>query len=147
MFHLMFVSLALTLLTLGWMMVHYCHPLVARLLPKTMTFLLGAGLAMLGAFNGFMEAYYFRNPEGVFGCFLMIMIGNWFMLAPTANARGTWRDEQMLKRIFSMIALIYLVLTFAMYLPQHQAVAIVNLLVVAGGLYVTTTFLRQVDGR
>jgi hypothetical protein len=145
MFHLVFALLSLTLLVMGWLLVHNVHPLVARILPKNLAFMIGAGMAMLGVFNGFMEAYYFRNAEGVFGCFVMIMMGNWFMLATSANARGSWRDEQLMKRIFLMIGLIFLVVTFAMYMPQHQAIAIVNLILMTGGLYVTTTFLKQVD--
>jgi len=146
MFHVVFVLLSLTLLGMGWLLVQFVHPLVARILPKTLTFMLGAGLAMLGAFSGFMEAYYFRNAEGVFGAFVMIMIGNWFMLATSANARGTWRDEQLLKRIFFMIGVTFVAISIAMYIPHHHAVAIVNLLLMTGGLLLTTTYFRQLDG-
>ncbi len=145
MFHLVFVLLSVSLLAMAWVLVRTCHPMVARILPKTLTFTIGALLALIGAFGGFLDAYYLRDPEGVFSCFVMIVVGTWFMLAPTSNLRGTYRDEQLMKRIFFMLALVFLVTTVAMYLPQHKAIALVNLLMMTGGLYSTTSYLRQVD--
>ena len=145
MFHVVFILLTISLLGMGWMLVHSCHPLVARILPKTLTFIIGALLALIGAFGAFLDAYYLRDATGVYSCFVMIIVGLWFMLAPSSNARGTYRDVPLMKRIFAMVGLLFLVITISMYMPQHKAIAVVNLLMMTGGLYVTTTFLKRVD--
>lgn len=145
MYHIVFVLLSATVLGMGWLLVHSAPPLVARILPKTLTFIVGSFLALFGAFGAFMDAYYLRDASGVFGCFVMIVVGTWFMLAPSANARGTYRDEQMMKRIFIMLGFVFAVIIFALYLPQYRAVAVLNLLMVTGGLWFTANFLKEVD--
>ena len=145
MYHVVFVLLSATMLGMGWLLVHSAPPIIARILPRTLTFCIGCFLALFGAFGAFMDAYYLRDAPAVFGCFVMITVGVWFMLAPTSNMRGTYRDEQLMKRIFGMLAFVFIVITFALYLPQARAVAILNLLLVTAGLWSATTFLRQVD--
>jgi hypothetical protein len=145
MYHLVFLFLTATALGMGWLLVHSAPPIVARLLPKTLTFCIGCFLVLFGAFGAFMDAYYLRDAPAVFGCFIMMIVGLWFMLAPTSNMRGSWQDEQLMKRIFFMLGFVFLVITFALYLPQHKAVAILNLLLVTAGLWSATTWLKQTD--
>ena len=146
MFHIVFVLLSATTLGLGWMLVHAAPPIVSRLLPRTLTFIIGSFLSLFGAFGAFMDAYYLRDAYGVIGCYVMMVVGLWFMLAPTANARGTYQDEQLMKRIFAMLTLVFIVIGLAMYLPHYKVIAFLNLLMVTGGLWFTTGFLKQVDG-
>jgi hypothetical protein len=141
----MFVFLAMNLLLMGWILVHSSPSIVARILPPTLTFMLGCFLVLFGAFGAFMDAYYLRDAAGVFGCFVMMVVGLWFMLAPSSNMRGTYRDERLVRRAFAMVGLVFLVITIAMYLPQYRAIAILNLMMVTGGLWFTTTYLKQVD--
>jgi hypothetical protein len=146
MYHLVFATLTLTLLVLGWFLVHSVPPLVSRILPRTLTFLIGASLALLGGLGGFMDAYYQQDAAGVFGCFVMIMVGHWFMLAPSSGLRGTYRDEALMKRVFIMMGVVFFVISASMYLPEHKVVAFLNLLLITGGFWFTTSFLREVDG-
>jgi len=145
MYHIVFALLSASILGMGWLLVHSSPPIVARILPKNLTFLIGSFLALFGAFGAFMNAYYLRDAGAVFGTFVMIIVGLWFMLAPTSNMRGTYRDIQLMKRIFAMVGLVFFVVTVAMYLPQYRAIALLNLLMVTGGLWFTTTYLKQVD--
>jgi thiol:disulfide interchange protein len=50
-----------------------------------------------------------------------------------------------MKRIFIMLGVVFAVIICAFYLPHYRAVALVNLLMVTGGLWFTTSFLKQVD--
>jgi hypothetical protein len=145
MYHAVFILLSVSSLGLGWMLVHAAPPIIARILPKTLTFIVGSFLALFGAFGGFIDSYYLRDASGVIGCFVTIVVGVWFMLAPSANARGTWRDQQLMKRIFVMLGFVFAVIIFAFYLPHYRAVAILNLLMVTGGLWFTTNYFREVD--
>jgi hypothetical protein len=145
MYHVVFILLSACSLGMGWLLVHSAPPLVARILPRTLTFIVGSVLALLGAFGGFMDAYYLRDASAIIGTFVMIIVGVWFMLAPTANERGTWRDQQLMKRIFIMLGFVFTVIILAFYLPHYRAVAVFNLLMVTGGLWFTTSFLKQVD--
>ncbi|MGE0688268.1 MAG: hypothetical protein AB7P33_16105, partial [Dehalococcoidia bacterium] len=145
MYHIVFLMLSATVLGMGWMLVHSAPPLISRILPRTLTFIVGSFLALFGAFGAFMDAYYLRDASGVFGCFVMIVVGTWFMLAPSAGNRGTYRDEQLMKRIFIMLSFVFIVITCALYLPQYRAVAILNLLMVTAGLWFTANYFKEVD--
>jgi hypothetical protein len=145
MFHIVFVLISVTTLGMGWLLVHSAPAIVARILPRTLTFIIGSFLCLFGAFGAFMDAYYLRDAFGVIGCYVTIVVGLWVMLAPSANARGTYRDEQLMKRIFAMLAIVFFVIGLAMYLPQYKVIAFLNLMMVTGGLWFTTGFLKQVD--
>ena len=58
---------------------------------------------------------------------------------------GTYRDEQLMKRIFAMLAIVFVVIGVSMYLPHYKVVAFLNLLMMTGGLWSTTGYLREVD--
>lgn len=144
MYHVVLVLIAAVVLGMGWLLVHSAPSLVARILPRTLSFILGTMLAVIGAFGGFTQAYL-DDGRGVIGCFVMIIVGLWFTLAPSAFNRGTYRDEALMKRLFAMLALIFAVTIATMYLPEFRAIAIANLVLVTGGFWLTTAFLRQAD--
>lgn len=136
--------LSAVVLGLGWMLAHSAPSIIARILPRTLTFVIGALLAGLGAFGGYSAAMVDDGP-GVIGCFVMIIVGMWFMLVPSSMKRGTPRDEELLKRIFAILGLIFALTVVTMYLPEFRAIAIANLIMVTAGFWITTNYLRHVD--
>jgi hypothetical protein len=145
MYHVVLVMLAFAIGVLGWYLVHSAPPIVSRILPGTLTFAIGAFLSLFGAFGGFLQGYYFRDGEGLVGCLVMIVVGLWFMLAPSSHNRGSYRDTLMLRKIFTLLALVFAVIIGSLYIPQDRVMAIVNLVVVTIAFWITTSYLRQVD--
>lgn len=145
MYHVVLVTLAVITLGLGWLLVHSSPSIVARILPAKLTFIIGSFVTMVCAFGGFMDAYFLQDAQQVMGSLIGIVVGVWFMLAPSSNNRGMASDEEMLKRVFAMLGLIFVVLLVTLYLPQNRAIAIANLTVLTGGFWLTTTYLRQTD--
>jgi hypothetical protein len=137
--------LAFAVGVLGWYLVHSAPPIVSRIFPRTLTFCIGVLLSVIGTFGGFFNGYYFRDGEGLVGCLVMIVVGIWFMLAPSSHNRGSYRDELMLRKVFTLLGLVFAVIVGSMYIPQDRVMAIVNLFVVTGAFWVTTSYLRQVD--
>ncbi len=144
MYHVVLVLISALVLGMGWMLVHSMPSIVARILPNTLSFMLGTFLAVFGAFGGYIQAY-FDDARGMIGCFVMIIVGLWFTLAPSSFNRGTYRDTQLMKRIFGVLGLVFAATIAAMYLPEFRTIALANLVLVTGGFWLTTTFLKQAD--
>jgi thiol:disulfide interchange protein len=53
--------------------------------------------------------------------------------------------EQLIRRIFVMMALLMAVLIATFYLGESRLVAVANLMLVAAGFWLTTSYLRDVD--
>jgi hypothetical protein len=67
------------------------------------------------------------------------------MLATSAGARGSEQDMQFLRRLFLMVGMVLLTIIAALYTPDMQSMAILNLLLITGGFWVVTNYLRLLD--
>jgi hypothetical protein len=143
-YHIVLILLAAALSFLAWHLVHYAPSVLSRILPPGLTFGIGAGLLVMGAFGAFVSALG-MSPEGILGSFVQVYAGLWFMLATSAGQRGSESDEEMLKRLFAMVGLIMAMVFGTLYVRDQQLVAVIFLLVIASGFWVTTNYLQQLD--
>ena len=145
MFHIVLIALAVTIGILGWFLAHSAPSVLSRILPSGLAFGLGTTLVLLGGFGAFLDSYYLRDPRGILGSFVIIIVGLWFMLAPTAHLRGTYRDEQMLRRLFAMMAVVFAALIGSLYVRADEVMAILSLVMIIAGFWLTTNFFGQLD--
>ena len=145
MFHIVLVSLVIVVGILGWFLAHAAPGLLSRILPARLAFGLGTALIFLGAFGAFLDSYYLRDPPGILGSFVIIIVGLWFMLAPTAHLRGTYRDEQMLRRLFAMLGIVFATIIGSLYIRADEVMALLSLLMITVGFWVITNFFRELD--
>ncbi len=147
MYHLVLIALTLVVLFLGWQLIQATPRVVQMVLPGGITRIVGYFLIFTGTVGGIFTPYEGVGATGLIACFMMMIVGLWFLLAPTSGLRGTYRDDQMLKRIFAMMAVMFAVMIGAVYLgpSRMQIVAILDLVLVTAGFWLTTNFLSQID--
>ncbi len=113
------------------------------MLPRNLTFGLGAGLFVFATFNAFGEAFAFQQPTEMLHSFVSIFVGMWFMFAATSGLRGSHIDDEMVKRVMAMTALMFLVIVGSLYLRDPRLVALMNLSLISCGFVLTQSFLKQ----
>jgi len=144
-FHVIVIILTALLTILSWFLVQSAPRVLSMVLPRTLTFAIGTLFFVLALFSAFTAAYILRDPTGMLHSFVQVFVGLWFMLATSSGMRGSHEDDQMLRRLFLMIGILMAVIIASLYVPNHQALASLNLLLVAGGFWVTTNYLRLID--
>lgn len=130
---------------LNWGLVHAAPRAVALWLPPRFFQVLGLSLLLLGIFTGLFSAYAFHDMSGVIKAFVQIFAGLWFLLAPTVGQRGSYEDEQMLRRIFLMLGLLEATVLMIAVLDEPRALAALSLSLITGGFWVTTNFITFLD--
>ena len=115
------------------------------ILPARLTFCIGAGFFIIGLFLAFASAYVLRSPHGILTSLVEVYVGLWFMLATSSAMRGSDSDERMMRRIFVMIGMVTAAIVAILYVGDQRSVAVVNLLLVTAGFWVTTNYLQQLD--
>ena len=146
-FHIVLIGLASVLTYLWWGLVHNMPGVLARILPRGLTYGFGAGWLILGLFSAFAAAYVLREPEAMLRAFVSGYVGLWLMLATMAGMRGSEGYEQMLRRVMLMMILLMGVIIASLHAPNPQVMALLNLLLVTGGFWITTNYLRTLDRR
>ena len=146
MFHIVLVLLATLVLILARQLVQSSPPVLSMVLPRKLTFGIGLGFFVLAIFNAFAAAHVLREPLTMLESFVQGYVGLWFMLATTSAMRGSERDDQMLRRLFTMMALVMAVIITSMYVKDQHVMAMLNLVLVTGGFWITTNYLRFLDG-
>jgi hypothetical protein len=142
MYHIVLIALVLTI-TLGfWNLVHVAPRMLARVFPRSLLFLIGSGLFVVAIFSAYIGSAGLREPEIVLGSFVQGFVGLWFMLAATADNRGTYEDEVFLRRLFAMVLVLMAVVLAPLYITSYQAVASLNLLLVGAGFILVSRFSR-----
>jgi hypothetical protein len=144
-FHLTLFSL-LAALTLGcWNLVHVQPRALSLFLPAGLTLAIGAGLLVFGVFISFASASVLRDAEGMLAGLVQAYVGVWLMLAPSAGQRGSWADQQLVRRLFAMLILLDAVVVASFYLGDPRFIACLSLLLIAAGIYVASNQLRAHD--
>jgi hypothetical protein len=135
-------------LTLGWWrLIHSTPGTLGRLLSHRFLFIFGASYFFIGIFCAFYAAYGMKEPQVMLRCLVSGYVGLWFMLSPSSGARGSEDDEQMLRRLVLMLALLFTLMIASVHVYDQQVMALLNLLLVTGGFWVLTNYLWSVDHR
>ena len=145
MYHVVLVALVGAFMLGAWNLVHSAPRVLSLFLPRGFATVMGAVLLIIGIFCAFFAAYAMRSPEAMLGCFVQAYIGLWLMLATTSNLRGSYEDEQMLRRLFLMLGLITVVVVSALYVQDTRVIALLNLLMLGSGVALTNHYLRYLD--
>jgi len=143
--HVIIVSLVFAFALVVWNLVHFAPRSVAMLIPDRICIIFGLVLLPLGAFSALAAGHGQQNAEGLIGSIVIALLGLWFLLIKPAGSGITGEMEQLIRRVFMMMALLMAVLIATFYLGESKLVAIPNLLLVAAGFWLTTDYLRYVD--
>ncbi len=141
----MIVALLFAFALVTWNLVHFAPRSVAMFIPDRICLVLGLVLLPLGAFSALAAGYGQQNAEGLIGSIVIALVGLWFLLIKPAGNGITGDLEQMVRRVFLMMALLMVVLVASFYLGESKLIAAANLLLVAGGFWLTTSYLRDLD--
>jgi hypothetical protein len=139
------IVLALTLSWLAWHLVRSAPASVARVLPQPLTFIIGSLLLVLGVWGAFTAAQITQDPSDILFAMVRMYVGLWFMLAATAGLRRSEEDERYLRRLFGMIGIVMAMIIASLFLDGKQALAALQLAMIAGGFWVTLNFIRLND--
>jgi hypothetical protein len=143
--HVIIVSLVFAFALVVWNLVHFAPRSIAMLIPDRICIIFGLVLLPLGAFSALAAGYGQQNAEGLIGSIVIALLGLWFLLIKPAGSGITGEMEQLIRRVFMMMALLMAVLIATFYLGESKLVVIPNLLLVAAGFWLTTDYLRYVD--
>lgn len=146
MIHIIIVALLFAFALVAWNLVHFAPRGIAMFLPERICLIFGLVLLPLGAFSALAAGYGQQNAEGFIGSIVIALVGLWFLLIKPAGLGITNGDiEQLIRRVFIMMALLMVVLVASFYLGESKLVAVANLLLVAAGFWLTTSYFRDMD--
>jgi hypothetical protein len=86
-----------------WLAIHYAPGALSRVLPRDLTFFIGVGLFVFGAFGACYAVYRLRDPALFLGALVQCFSATWFMLAPSAGSRGDPEDASMIRNLAAML--------------------------------------------
>jgi hypothetical protein len=146
MFHVTLIGIIAVLSLLGWSLANSAPRQVSILLPRNLTFALGAFLLIVGIFFAFFGAFAIGDYGAIIGCLVQSFVGLFLIFAGSAGLRGDPFYDQTTRRIGMMMALIIVMLVAVYYLPDARFVSLLNAGLLAGG-FVLTADLRQSQHR
>src|SRR5688572_8333696 len=121
MFHLTLIILSVVLASSMWLLILSAPRALSLVIPARPAFYIGAAFFVFGLFGAFVGAYSLHDGASVLASFLQCFIGLWLMLAPSAGLRGSDLDQQMMRRLFLMVAFIMVIIIAAMYVPDARS--------------------------
>ena len=144
MIYIIIPALVFTFGLVVWNLLHVAPRGVAMFLPDRLCLIIGAIMLPFGVFSAFVAAFIQQNAEGMIASMAFAYVGFWFLLIKPA-ASGGYETMFMIRRLFAMVGVLMAALVVILYLGESKAVAAVNLVLVAAGLWFTTNFLRHLD--
>jgi hypothetical protein len=141
----MIVALVFAFALVAWNLVHFAPRSIAMFLPDRICLIFGLVLLPLGAFSALAAGWGQQNAQGLIGSIVIALVGLWFLLVKPAGRGLTDDMEQLIRRIFVMMALLMAVLVATFYLGDSKLVGIANLLLLAAGFWITTNYLQDMD--
>jgi len=130
---------------LNWGLIHAAPRAIGMYIPPVFSRVVGTSLLLFGMFTGLFSAYALHEVPGVIEAFVQAFAGLWFLLATTVNQRGSYEDEQMLRRLFLMIGLLEATILLIVFVDDHRLLTALSLSLVTGGFWVTTNFMSYLD--
>jgi hypothetical protein len=142
MYHLVLLLIVAVMAAMGWMLVRSAPPVLSLLLPRNLTFGVGAGLFIIAVFAAFTSAFALHQPEGVLDSFITLLVGVWFMFAASAGMRGSPGHDDLMKRFGAMMCLLLGLILAALYVSDPRVVSVLSLGLIGGGVYVSRDLLK-----
>ena len=143
MIHVIIVALLFTFGLVVWNLVHFAPRSVAMFLPDRVRTVLGLVLLPLGVFSALAAGHGQQNVEGLIGSAIIAMVGLWFLLIGPAGYGTTGDTEHLLRRVFLMMGLLMAVLVASFYIGDSRFFALVNLPLLAAGIWLARDYLRD----
>ncbi len=106
MIHVIIVALLFTFALVVWNLVHFSPRSLAMFIPDRVSLILGLVLLPLGAFSALAAGYGERNVVGFIGSVVIALVGLWFLLIRSSARDITGDAEQLIRRVFLMMALL-----------------------------------------
>ncbi|HEU0074572.1 MAG TPA: hypothetical protein VFS30_11240 [Dehalococcoidia bacterium] len=146
MIHIIIVALLFAFALVAWNLVHFAPRSIAMVIPDRICLIFGLVLLPLGAFSALAAGYGQQNAQGFIGSVVIALVGLWFLLIkPAGYGIANGDIEQLIRRVFTMMAMLMVVLVVSFYLGESKLVAVPNLLLIAAGFWLTTSFFRDMD--
>ena len=145
MIHIIIVALLFTFALVVWNLLHFAPRSVAMFIPERICLIFGLVLMPVGAFSAVAAGYNQQNTEGLVASIVIALVGLWFLLIKPAGSGITTQMEQLIRRVFVMMGLLMAVLVVMFYLGDSKLVAVANLLLLAGGFWITMNYLQDMD--
>jgi hypothetical protein len=128
----------------AWNLVHMAPRSVSMFLPDKACVIMGLVLFPFGVFSAFTAAYTQQDAEGMIASIAIAYVGLWFLLVKFAGS-GSYEMQVMVKRLFVMMGMLMAVLVGTLYLGDSKLVAVFNLMLMVGGLWLTANYLSYLD--
>jgi hypothetical protein len=143
--YLIIAGLVFAFSLVAWNLVHFAPRSVSMFLPDRVSVVLGLVLLPLGIFSAFTAAFAQQNAEGMIASIVIAYVGLWFLLIKFAGS-GATEMQEMIRRLFAMMGMLMAVLLATLYLGgDSRLIGVFNLLLMCGGLWLTTGYLRYLD--
>jgi hypothetical protein len=139
------IILAILFLGVAWVLIHNTPRTLSMVLPPWFSMIFGGVLFIFFGFLAFCASYVLRDPILMMLFLMKMSIGIWFMMASTSSMRGSEEDKRFIRRFFVMLALLVFTFVGSIYVRDYRAMAMLNLLLVTGGFWVTTNYLTLID--
>ena len=130
---------------LMWQLAHITPRQLVMMFPPRLFYIFGVFLLLLGGFMAYANAYKLHSGDGVLQSLIQVYAGVWWILASTAGMRGSYEDDRMIRRLFTMLGLMVAGILAALFLHDQRKLALVNLSMITTGFFVTTNYLRDLD--
>ena len=140
MYHVILIALVLTLSLGIWNLVHAAPRSISLILTPFVAYTAGGFFLCFGIFFAYLSAYPLQNGPAMLAFFLKAYVGVWFLLS---QFRG---DERIVRQVFTMVGMLMLTIVAIYYVQDTRAVALLTLLMVASGYWLTTKYMRFLDG-
>jgi hypothetical protein len=140
MYHIILIAMVLTLSLGIWNLVHAAPRSVSLFVTPFVAYAAGGFFLCFGIFFAYLSAYPLQNGPAMLAFFVKAYVGVWFLLM---QFRG---DERTVRQVFMMVGTLMLTIVAIYYVQDHRAVALLTLMMVAFGYWLTTTYMRFLDG-
>ena len=140
MYHVILIALVVTLSLGIWNLVHAAPRSISLFLTPFVAYTAGGFFLCFGIFFAYISAYPLQNGPAMLAFFVKAYVGVWFLLS---QFRG---DERTVRQVFMMVGTLMLTIVAIYYVQDPRAVAFLTLLMVASGFWLTTKYMRFLDG-
>ena len=139
MYHVILIAVVLTLSLGIWNLVHASPRSVALILSPGVAFFVGSFFLCFGMFFAYLSAYPLQSAPAMISFFVQSYVGVWLLLAHVKT------DERAVRQMFMMVVTMMLTIIAIFYVQDHRAVALLTLLMITSGYWLTVKYLRFLD--
>jgi hypothetical protein len=140
MYHIILIAVVFTLSLGIWNLVHAAPRSLSLIVTPFIAYTAGGFFLCFGIFFAYLSAYPLQNGPAMIAFFVKAYVGVWLLLS---QFRG---DERTVRQVFMMVGMLMLTIVAIYYVQDHRAVAFLSLLMVASGYWLTTKYMRFLDG-